>query len=178
MSTLTFVGRHMLSRPAAVAARLARGAHTLGAREAREMLESGSHKGNKYTYATEVPVRWIDMDSMGHVNNGTFFTYFEQVRCEHFDAVGLVIGGGAPEGPIIAETTCKFRAPVVHGDVLTVGSMCEKVDNTSWLQKYAIVSHASGRVVAEGSASLVWFDYQRGQRKTFSEDAERKLFGE
>ena len=174
--SLKLMSGRLLSWPAGAALRFARAAHTLGPREARDILESGTHKGNKYTFLTEVPVRWIDMDVMGHVNNGNFFTYFEQVRCEHFDAVGLVIGGGAPEGPIIAETTCKFRGPVTHGDVLTVGAMCEKVDNTSWVQKYAIVSHASGRVVAEGSANLVWFDYQKGQRKTFSEDAERKLF--
>ena len=156
---------------------LFRGEHTLGAREARELLASGVYKGNKYTFLTEVPVRWIDMDVMGHVNNGKFFTYFEQARCEHFDAVGMVIGGSAPEGPILAETTCKFRGPVMHGDVLTVGAVCEKVDNTSWQQKYAVVSHKSGRVVAEGHASLVWFDYKKGQRKAFSEEAESMLFG-
>jgi acyl-CoA thioester hydrolase len=141
------------------------------------MLASGAHKGNEYTYLTEVPVRWIDMDVMGHVNNSIFFTYFEQARCEHFDAVGLVIGGSVPEGPILAETSCKFRGPVLHGDVLTVGAECEKVDDTSWVQRYAVVSHASGRVIAEGSASLVWFDYKRGQRKSFSEEADRMLFG-
>ena len=29
-------------------------------------------------------IRWADIDSMGHVNNATYFTYFEAVRIEFF----------------------------------------------------------------------------------------------
>ena len=114
---------------------------------------------------------------MGHVNNAKFFTYFEQVRCEEFDRIGLAVGNTTSEGPILAATQCQFKAPVLHPDTLEVGALSVKESDSTWTHRYAIVSHASGRVVAEGPADLVWFDYERGRRKSFSEDAERRLFG-
>ena len=148
-----------------------------GAEEARALLSSGGYKGIEYSYMIDVDVRWGDMDSMGHVNNTVFFKYFEEARCGHFHDIGMTIGGSTPEGPILAEASCKFRSPIVHPDTLTVGAECIRVDDTSWIQRYAAVSHQSGQVVAEGEAKLVWFDYQRGKRKTFSEDAKVMLFG-
>ena len=62
-------------------------------------------------------------------------------------------------------------------DVLTVGSVMEQESETSWSQRYAAVAHTTGRVVAEGSAELVWFDYVEGARRVISADTARRLFG-
>ena len=35
--------------------------------------------GNKL-FELDIPVRWGDMDALGHVNNIMYFRYFEQVR--------------------------------------------------------------------------------------------------
>jgi acyl-CoA thioester hydrolase len=145
--------------------------------QAENLLLNGKFKDTKYTHCTTLPVRWIDSDMMGHVNNATYFTYFEQIRCEAFDEVGLKIGGTELEGPIIAKTSCTFRGPVEFPDTVTVGAVSEQTSDTTWTQKYAVVAHSSGRVVAEGEAELVWFDYKEGKRKSFSDYAMKKLFG-
>ena len=144
---------------------------------AEELLAQGQFKNTKYTHSTTFPVRWIDSDMMGHVNNAVYFTYFEQIRCEIFDTIGLKIGGEEPEGPIISSTSCKFRGPVEFPDTVTVGAVCEQGSADTWTQKYAVVAHSTGRVVAEGEAQLVWFDYKNGVRKTFSKEVKNKLFG-
>ena len=145
--------------------------------DAESLLLTGEFKNIQFTHTTTFPVRWIDIDSMGHVNNAKFITYFEQARCEAFSAVGLNIGNNLPEGPILAKTSCTFRGPVLFPDVVTVGSMSEKTSSNSWIQKYCVVAHSSGRVVAEGDGELVWFDYANGKRKDFSKDANKRLFG-
>ena len=144
---------------------------------AETLLIDGDFKGRKYTSLSTFPVRWIDIDIMGHVDNARFFTYFEQIRCENFDAVGLNIGGSLPEGPILAKISCSYRGPLLFPDTVTVGALSEQTSENTWQQHYAIVGHASGRVVAEGIAELVWFDYKNGVRKSFSADAKRRLFG-
>ena len=54
-----------------------------------------------------IPIRWGDMDAMGHVNNTIYFRYFEIVRIEWLHKVG-----GAPdpagEGPVIVNAFCNF----------------------------------------------------------------------
>jgi len=145
--------------------------------EAEELLSSGAFKDIKFTHLSTFPMRWIDADMMGHVNNAAYFTYFEQVRCEAFEEMGLKIGLGLSEGPIIASTHCKFRGPVEFPDVLTVGAVSEQTSDSTWVQKYAVVAHSTGRVVAEGEAELVWYDYKSGHKKAFSTSAKGKLFG-
>ena len=34
----------------------------------------------KLTHEMVIPIRWGDMDAMGHVNNTIYFRYFEIVR--------------------------------------------------------------------------------------------------
>ena len=36
----------------------------------------------KRVHTTRVPIRWGDMDAMGHVNNTVYFRYMEQSRIE------------------------------------------------------------------------------------------------
>jgi acyl-CoA thioester hydrolase len=46
-------------------------------------------------YELELPIRWGDMDAMGHVNNTVYFRYMEQLRISWFDAMGF---GPDPRG--------------------------------------------------------------------------------
>ena len=65
-----------------------------------------------------IPIRWGDMDAMGHVNNTIYFRYLEIVRIEWLHRVG-----GAPdpkgEGPVIVNSFCNFLRQLEYpGDVL------------------------------------------------------------
>jgi acyl-CoA thioester hydrolase len=146
---------------------------------AEQLLTKGGFKDIKFTHSTTLNVRWGDVDSMGHVNNVKMFVYFEQARCQAFEDVGLKIGSqhDMVEGPILAQTQCRYRGPVEFPDTVTVGSLSEQTSDSTWTQRYAVVAHSSGRVVAEGDAEMVWFDYKEGKRKSFSEDAKKRLFG-
>src|SRR5437763_11109548 len=72
----------------------------------------------KLTLEMVIPIRWGDMDAMGHVNNTIYFRYLEIVRIEWLHRVA-----GAPdpagEGPVIVNTFCNFLRQLKYpGDVL------------------------------------------------------------
>ena len=72
----------------------------------------------KLTHEMVVPIRWGDMDAMGHVNNTVYFRYMEVVRLEWLFKIG-----GAPDpsgiGPVIVNAFCNFiRQLEFPGDVL------------------------------------------------------------
>ena len=72
----------------------------------------------KLTYEMVIPIRWGDMDMMGHVNNTVYFRYLESVRVEW-----LHIIGGAPnpagQGPVIVNAFCNFIKQLEYpGEVL------------------------------------------------------------
>lgn len=42
----------------------------------------------KLTHEMVIPIRWGDMDAMGHVNNTVYFRYLETVRIAWFGSLG------------------------------------------------------------------------------------------
>ena len=71
----------------------------------------------KLTHEMVIPIRWGDMDAMGHVNNTVYFRYLEIVRIEW-----LHRAGGAPDrdgsGPVIVNAFCNFIRQLQYpGDV-------------------------------------------------------------
>ena len=58
-------------------------------------------------YRMPIPIRWGDMDAMGHVNNAVYFRYMETIRLAWFDALGVLPSVEAP-GPVIINATCTF----------------------------------------------------------------------
>ncbi len=118
-----------------------------------------------------IPVAWGEMDAFGHVNNVTYFRYFESARLAYFQAVGFLgtestenPPGSAPTGigPILAHTECRFRIPLTWPDSLKVGARVVDVGTDRFTMAYAVFVEATGDLAAEGSGRLVSFDYQAG----------------
>jgi acyl-CoA thioester hydrolase len=61
----------------------------------------------KFVYEMCMPIRWGDMDAMGHVNNTLYFRYMEVIRIEWMHRAG-----GAPnpagDGLVIVNAFCNF----------------------------------------------------------------------
>lgn len=135
-----------------------------------------NYKGHAFSDRVSFPLRWRDMDAMGHVNHTLFLAYFEQARAELWSANGLVLHGKG-EAPILKSLTAEFKAPLTFPDVVTIGVRTVELSQREYDQFYACVSHASGRVVATGTARFVNFDYDAGRPSEMSDSMRRTLFG-
>ena len=116
------------------------------------------------------PVAWGDMDALGHVNNTTYFRWFESVRIGYFARVGWAAdlsSGGV--GPILAQTSCTYRAPLVFPDEVVLAARVEDVGEDRFTMRYRVVSQRLGRVAADGEARVVSFDYGAGTKASLPE---------
>jgi acyl-CoA thioester hydrolase len=126
------------------------------------------------TFELEIPIRWGDMDAMGHVNNTVYFRYMEQARISWFERLGLQPDPNG-EGPVIINAACTFiRQFEYPGTVLArhfVGAF-----GRSSVETYVDMSRtdAPDVVCASGSAKVVWVDFPR-QRSTPLPDRVRDL---
>src|SRR6266700_2484312 len=70
----------------------------------------------KLVHTARMPIRWGDMDAMGHVNNTMYFRYMEQTRIEWLYACAQRLGIGACEGqgPVIVNASCTFHVPLTY----------------------------------------------------------------
>jgi acyl-CoA thioester hydrolase len=114
-----------------------------------------------YRVVIEIAVAWGEMDAFRHVNNVAYFRYFESARIAYFDridAMGEMERSGC--GPILAETRCRFRAPLRYPDRIVVGARVTDVGEDRFTMQHAVVSTSSGRLAAEGEGIVVWYDYR------------------
>ncbi len=126
-------------------------------------------------FELRMPIRWGDMDAMGHVNNAVYFRYLEQLRISWFEAMGFAPDPGG-QGPVIVNASCDFVRELVYpGELLLkqyVGALGRSsVDTTSEILRI----DAPGVVHARGAAKVVWVDYPKRKSAPLPDDVRRKL---
>jgi len=115
------------------------------------------------------------MDSFGHVNNIYYLRYFETARIRFFEEIGLLqYLKERGIGPILAETSCRFRRPVFYPDTLTVGARIKSIGKTSFIMEFSVISDASG-LAASGEARMVIYDYKASKKTDIPDHIKEKL---
>src|SRR4026208_790458 len=80
---------------------------------ARLTDETMKKEDGKLVRVDRVPMRWGEMDALGHMNNVSYFRYFEQARISWFDSLTIDYRPGS-EGPILGTMSCKYITPAVY----------------------------------------------------------------
>ena len=113
----------------------------------------------KLIHELSVPLRWGDMDSMGHINNTLYFRYMEICRLDWL----FQVGAGAArtgEGPVIINAFCNFLSQLEFPGELRVTMFVARPGRSSFESYYTLErSDGPGVVVAEGGARVVWTDF-------------------
>ncbi|MEP7276478.1 MAG: thioesterase family protein [Betaproteobacteria bacterium] len=112
-------------------------------------------------HTSQQPIRWADMDMLGHVNNVVYFRYMKQARIEWFLASAQGGGYGEGEGPVIASASCNFRVPLVYPGTVEVRMWLGDAGRTSLGSFYELWS--DGKAHADGAARIVWIDLATGR---------------
>jgi len=119
----------------------------------------------QYPVVVETPVAWGEMDAFGHVNNIIYFRYFESARIAYFEKLDMPeFIGRDPIGPILAETTCRFRAPLSYPDTVSIGARVASVGEDRFMMNYVVFSHKLERIAAEGEGIMVCYDYRQNRK--------------
>jgi acyl-CoA thioester hydrolase len=112
----------------------------------------------KKVHTARVPIRWGDMDAMGHVNNTVYFRYMEQTRIEWLYACCARLGLAAyeREGPVIVNASCTFHAPLTYPGEAEIRMFVGSPGKSSVESYYEIWMNE--RKYADGAAKMVWTD--------------------
>jgi len=106
-----------------------------------------------------IPIRWGDMDAMGHVNNTVYFRYMETARLQWMGEWGMPANPQG-QGPVIVNAFCNFLRQLEYpGDVIVrsyVGALGQRS-----FDMFHEMSRADDpqTVYANGGATVVWVDF-------------------
>lgn len=111
-----------------------------------------------HVYTAHVPIRWGDLDAMGHVNNSRYFTFFEQARVQWLQSLSDE-WNFSRVGPMLAHASCDFRRPVPYPSTLKIDMYAEEPGRTSLKTYYEVrTGEEDSMLYAQGEATLVWVD--------------------
>jgi acyl-CoA thioester hydrolase len=133
----------------------------------------------------DIPVRFRDIDGMGHVNNAVFSTYLELAREAYWrrllglgpDDVFALSDYMDGTGFILARMEIDFRAQIPHGGAVRVGIRCSRLGAKSWDFEYRIAATGGDPIYAQARSVQVAYDY-RAQASVALPAALRARFAE
>ena len=111
---------------------------------------------------SEVRVRYAETDAEGVVYYANHFVYMEVGRINFLRALGIdrAFWQRAGIGLVIAEASCRYRAPAYFDDILVIRTSLEEVRRSSFAMCYEILNRQTERLLAEGRTVQVFVDLQ------------------
>ena len=119
----------------------------------------------KLVRTDRMPMRWGEMDALGHMNNVSYFRYFEQARISWFDSLNIDYRPGS-EGPILGSISCRYLNPAVYPMEFELTTWIGQPGRSSfrmWHELYRAGSPAER--YAEAEAAMVWIDISEGRSR-------------
>jgi acyl-CoA thioester hydrolase len=120
-----------------------------------------------------VPVRFRDLDVMGHAHHTLPIIYFEEARAAYWREVA-----GRPAVDdidyVLAEIRVQFKQRILYPATLTVKVAVTHVGNASFTMAYALTDE-EGVVLATGESVQVMFDYARGKSMRMPADTRARI---
>lgn len=117
-----------------------------------------------YRFFLAIPTRWMDNDVYGHVNNVTYYSWFDTVVARFLTDSGFLHVPSASVIGLVVETQCRYFAPIAFPEEVTAGLRCARAGNTSVRYEIGIFRGEDDAASAEGHFIHVYVD--RATQKT------------
>ncbi len=117
-------------------------------------------EAKKLVFEMIIPIRWGDMDAMNHVNNGSYFRYFETLRIDWMNSLGA-LPDASGEGVVIVNAFCNFIRQLEYPGSVLARHFVANLGRSSF-DTYMTLERtdAPGVIHANGGATMVWVDYK------------------
>jgi acyl-CoA thioester hydrolase len=126
-------------------------------------------------HVMRMPMRWGDMDMMGHVNNAMYFTYIETARIDWFTSLDCAPNPRG-EGPVLINASCTFLKQLEYPGEIEIRTFVGEFGRTSFETFHEIRRVDQPDVLcAEGAAKVVWVDFVAGKSAPLSEDLKARF---
>ncbi len=121
------------------------------------------------------PLRWADMDSLGHVNNVTYVDYLQEARVDMLAVHAPETGGEAlAEGVVVVRHEVEFVAPLVfRPEPVRIETWVSRIRAASCTMRYEILDELPGgerRVYTRASTVLTPFVFATERPRRVSQE--------
>ncbi|MBM4125006.1 MAG: YbgC/FadM family acyl-CoA thioesterase [Nitrospira sp.] len=110
----------------------------------------------------DIRIYYEDTDCGGVVYYANYLKYFERARTAYLEQRGVSVAQLMKEGTVfmVARANVEYKSPARYGETLTIETTVDASKNASMTFAHVVREKTSGRVVVEGSATLVTTDLE------------------
>lgn len=120
-------------------------------------------------YISRFPIRWGDMDAMGHVNNTTFFRYLEQARIEWYATFRPQELAGMET--VVVNAHCTFLLPLKYPGDIEVRTYAGSPGRSSFeITQEIRLQNDPDTLYATGGSKVVWIDLETNKSTPLPQD--------
>ena len=134
-------------------------------------------KERRLAHLERIPLRWGDMDAMGHVNNTMYFRFMEQARIGWFDALIPERRAWLETGIVIVSASCNYKRPMVYPGTVEVKLFVGAPGGSSVPTYYEMHLEGDRHLCADGAAVVVFIDIAKQKPLRIPEGIRARLTG-
>ncbi|MYN13919.1 acyl-CoA thioesterase [Pusillimonas sp. TS35] len=127
------------------------------------MKDKNPPKRTAFKFFLSLGTRWMDNDVYGHVNNVTYYSYFDTVVNRYLVDNGLLDIARSQVIGLVVETGCRYFSSVAFPDTLDIGLKVAHLGNSS--VRYEIGVFKQGEEAAAACGHFVHVYVDRETRK-------------
>ena len=133
-------------------------------------MKPETKRRQNYRFLFPIQTHWADNDMYGHVNNVTYYSYFDTaanallIQHAGFDLRNTPIIG------LVVDSACSFLQELSYPEIIEVGVAIEKIGNSSLRYDLAIFKQGQNEAAAQGHFVHVFVDRQTRKSTSIPED--------
>ncbi len=116
-----------------------------------------------YRYLRTIPTRWMDNDVYGHINNVTYYSYFDTVVNGWLIERGALDIAGSTVIGLVVETHCNYFSPIAFPAIVTAGLRVAHRGTSSVRYEIGIFRGDDASASAQGHFVHVYVERQSGK---------------
>ncbi|TWC41561.1 acyl-CoA thioester hydrolase [Pseudomonas sp. SJZ079] len=121
-------------------------------------MSQPQHLRSDYAHFQPISTRWHDNDLYGHVNNVTYYSYFDSaVNAYLIEVGGLDIHNGEVVGFVVS-SACDYFASIAFPERIEIGLRVGKLGNSSVQYELAVFKAGEDEACAAGRFVHVFVD--------------------
>ncbi|MGR0304252.1 acyl-CoA thioesterase [Acinetobacter beijerinckii] len=130
---------------------------------------------DQFKFFLPIQTRWADNDIYGHVNNVTYYSYFDTaansllIQKTNFDIHQSEIIG------LVVDSACSFLQELSFPEIVEVGVAIGKIGNSSLRYELAIFKQGQATAAAQGHFVHVFVDRENRKSTTISNEMRKIL---
>ncbi len=123
-----------------------------------------------FHHSYPLQLRFNDIDSLGHVNNSVYFTFYDLGKSRYFETVKKQSIDWRKADVVIANVNADFLSPIYSYEQIAVETCCIEIGNRSFKLMQRIVNTTTGEVKGICRTIMVGFDVEAGVSAPISDE--------